>query len=216
MNNYVGQNKIIENSEMELKNGGFYFKDIKSYIHIYKDSIIYIDLENALKIGKICIRKSINFDNFKNDNSMIITLLNSGIDTFKKLFISIKLDFILEINEMFKMYMTELKSINVFTPFAELKKIKNPVKWKISNVWKAILSGQIKVGIKKAHYTDDYAFDAYDNFGKGKSIDLLDLAKNLIEHSSGWWISKEYEKNGIIKLGVNCHSFDYNQIEFKI
>lgn len=105
------------------------------------------------------------------------------------------------------------KAIRVFSPFVEVKKVKEPKKWTISHVWKAILSGQITQGQTDQRLTDDYAFDAATNFGKG-SIDVKCFAKDLIESPSGWWINVDEETEDYIKLGVNCYQFDYKTLYF--
>jgi hypothetical protein len=212
----IGRNKIAKDSTIILENGGYYFEDIKTYIHLYSDSIVLINIENALKAGKCCQRYSVNYDNFKSNTTMYCDLVNAGVDTFFKLFFAITGNFIQEINPMFKVCTGEIKGVRTFSPFVSIKPIKVPAKWTVSHIVKAILSGQISEGVKAGHYTDDYAYDAADNFGKGKQLDLLDLAKELIEHPDGWWCKVEKAGKESIELSVNCHSFDYNKVTFKI
>jgi hypothetical protein len=187
-----------------------YVKPVKVMLKVYDDSMIIIDLANALKVGKKCTRYVIRMeDSFTNKfahdffnwlddwsiNEFIDSLLKNG--TFRGITV-IK---------------TELKGINVFSPFAEIKPIRVPEKWTLPHVWKAILAGQIKSAYKESQYTDDYALDAAMNFWQGK-INPVELAQKLIEHPSGWWVRAETGKNGMISLSVNCHHFDYNKLLF--
>ena len=106
-----------------------------------------------------------------------------------------------------------LKALRVFSPFAKIKPITPPKKWTIPHVWKAILSGQITKGQTDMRLTDDYAYDAATNFGKGE-IDVLSFAKKIIEDPSGWWVSVDKETDTKIQLSVNCHSFDFKTLIF--
>lgn len=106
-----------------------------------------------------------------------------------------------------------LPSMRVFSPFVEVKKIAVPKKWTIPHVWKAILSGQIVAGRTDMRLTDDYAWDATTNFGRG-DLNLLYFAQEIIEHPDGWWIKVERETDKYIRLSLKCHSFDYKTLIF--
>jgi len=212
----VGDSKIYKSSDFEINNNhGGYFSDINAYVHFYCDSCVIIDLSNALQTGKECKRYSISLiDRYNRENYLVCDLWNvNHIETFKQLY-----DAIIS-NQPLKgitIDTGDTKGINTFSPFTEIKPIKTPTKWTISHVWKAILSGQIYKGVKDQHLTDDYAGDAADNFGTGRSLDLPYFAESLICHSSGWHVYVDKEENGIIQLSVNCHSFDYNTLYFDV
>jgi len=106
-----------------------------------------------------------------------------------------------------------LPSMRVFSPFAEVKRINPPQKWTLPHVWKAILSGQITRGRTSLRLTDDYALDSSMNFWRG-DLDLLQFARDTIEHPSGWWVRVEEETERHILIGVNCHHFDYKKLVF--
>jgi hypothetical protein len=106
------------------------------------------------------------------------------------------------------------QAIRVFSPFVEVKSIKPPAKWTLAHVWKAILAGQIKRGQTDQRLTDDYAFDAANNYGRGE-IDVIAFARRLIEDRSGWWVMVDRETDEYIQLGVNCHHFDSKTLFFE-
>jgi hypothetical protein len=186
--------KIFENYTYTLINGrNNYFKDLNICFTKYYDAIYITDLENALKTGKECKEYIIKIEKNKYmpySKKFILDLKNGKYDNS----VSIRTH----------------KSIKIFTPFVKIKPIKIPTKWKISNIWKAILSGQITKITKKYRTTDDFAYDNSVNFEKGKKIDNLKFAMELIEASSGWWCRVDEENKETIKLIVCCHTFDSN------
>lgn len=189
--------KIFENYNYESVNGrDNYFKDLNICFTKYFDAIYITDLENALKTGKECkeyiIRTEKNQEVMSYSKKFIIDLKNGKYDNLTSV------------------RSRTHKSIQIFTPFVKIKPIKIPNKWKISNVWKAILSGQITSITKKYKTTDDFAYDSSVNFEEGKKMDNLKFAMELIEEKRGWWCQVEEENKEIIKLGVCCHTFDSN------
>jgi len=146
--------KIFENYTYTLINGrNNYFKDLNICFTKYYDAIYITDLENALKTGKECKEYIIKIEKNKYmpySKKFILDLKNGKYDNS----VSIRTH----------------KSIKIFTPFVKIKPIKIPTKWKISNIWKAILSGQITKITKKYRTTDDFAYDNSVNFEKGKKI----------------------------------------------
>lgn len=108
----------------------------------------------------------------------------------------------------------ERKAAQTFLPFASVKSIKNPKKWTIGHVWKAILAGQIQTVFCQQRLTDDYRFDAATNFGAGE-LDPFEFARDLIEERSGWWVSAKEDEKGKIALSVNLYHFNYNTMIFE-
>ena len=200
--------KEIESLKKEnlIIGSDFYVKESLCHIHIFSDCIYITNLKNALKRGKTCKRYCLSFKNSIN----IICSFNNWID-------EINLDEF--INNLFNgiyenrytgmnLEVREIKGVNVFSPFENIKPIKLPTKWTISHVWKGILSGQIKKVICTGKYSDDYSFDNATNYGKGEK-DKISFAKELIEEAGGWHCYYDG-----INVCVNCHSFDNNILIF--
>lgn len=192
-----------------------YIKEGNFYIKLYRDQLYIKNLENALKPGKNVITYGIESLTFGEDFSIDLANYISDekltIEKFAHLVLSENLPE--NFKEKFKMFTRSEKGVKVFSPYVEVKEIKAPEKWTLPHVWKAILSGQMIAGEKKMRLTDDYAYDAATDFGKG-SLDLIEFAKEIIEHPSGWHVWKGEETEEKIKLSVNCHSFDYNTLVF--
>lgn len=214
---HVNGTEIFKSSDIELNsNISGYYADINAYVHFYRDSVVLVDLTNALKTGKTCKRYSFRLNIYDDSKSVLTELWNiAKIETLKAFHNAVITESLSSIKTL-DVYASEEKSIKTFSPFVEIKPIKIPKKWTIAHVWKAILSGQIYKGVKDGRYTDDYAYDAATNFSKGSRLHLVSLAEKLIEHSSGWWVSVDKEENGIIQLSVNCHSFDCNTLYFDV
>jgi hypothetical protein len=192
-----------------------YVKDANIHYHIYDNSIYITDLLNALKVGKTVKQIVIN-DRFSHrlENLNIYQIMEDNSIKDYNTFFKKALEGSLRLHEKLDFNTREHKGINTYSPFVIQKKIKIPKKWKISDIWKSILSGQITKGIKTMHLTDDYGGDAACNFEKGKKLDLQYIAQQLIEHKSGYWINIKSEDNEKVILGLNCHQFDYNELTF--
>jgi hypothetical protein len=192
-----------------------YFEKENAYIHMYNDSVLIIDLENALKTGKNCTEYRITAVNWnQNFRCDILNFLSCNDISLSNFIEMLKGDSLPEsFGETLEVRKSEVKGVRVFSPFAKIKNIKTPKKWNTGNIVKAILTGQIVNAKKDMYLTDDYAGDATNNFGKGEII-ALELAKNICESPSGWWISVDSENEKEITLSVNCHHFDYNTLVF--
>jgi len=201
---------ICKSSEESILNNhkSSYFKEEKMYAHVYADSIVVIDLTNAMKTGKTCTYYALR-DNIRGD--FIINLYNKGIKTFADLFAAIKNG---ELTEF--MSTSEQKSSSTFSPFVKVPPIKTPEKWTKAHIWKAILSGQIWEGTTSYHYTDDYAYDAAYNYGQGCRVDLIKLAIEIIEDNcKGYSIHVgETDNDGNIYIGFSTYSYDYKTLVY--
>ena len=198
---------IVENLSSENLNTGsdFYVKELLYHIHVYSNCIEITDLKNALKTGKKCKKYRLSF----NDNHAKISFVNWLDDVNLKSFINSLFNGIYENRYIgANLNIREIKGVNVFSPFENIKPIKLPTKWTISHVWKGILSGQIKKVICTGKYSDDYSFDNATNYGKGEK-DKISFAKELIEEAGGWHCYYDG-----INVCVNCHSFDNNILIF--
>lgn len=71
-------------------------------------------------------------------------------------------------------------------------------------ILKVLRSGRVRVECT-GRYTDDYARDNADNFGKGGLSDgaILALADDIARDASGWWSFRNVAGH----LDLGCHSF---------
>jgi hypothetical protein len=105
----------------------------------------------------------------------------------------------------------EKKGIETFSPLAlsHLKPLKEiPQKWTLSHVRRLLAAGQYSYCGTELRLTDDYAFDAAYNFGKGEGCGESFL-KDLTQSPSGWRVSQHNDryKDGDT-LDVWCHTFE--------
>lgn len=216
--------KILENlKELNLNEMGFeeyYSREENVYLKLYDHSISIVDLTFALKRGmdveKIIIYQS-NYDehrNFLYDLKKIVDKYGDVLEFTKKVLGDPGT--LLEI-ENFGMSFTKsnTKGVRVYSPFYNQKDIKVPKKWKVSDIAKGILSGQITNGIKNGQYSDDYFHDYSVNYNKGK-LDLNSFCKELIESPSGWWCYCQEEKDQVFKISINCYNFNNNTVYFNL
>ena len=69
---------------------------------------------------------------------------------------------------------------------------------------KILRSGKVEVRVN-GRYTDDYAFDSADKFGRGQIRDAAELAAKLERDAGGW----RCDPNKDSTLSLACHSFLY-------
>lgn len=164
-----------------------------------------------MKSGKDCVRTTfVANKNYQSYGALYRDLTEQGIETLEDLLDATHL-------VGFSRSDSTQKGVHTFSPFVEVKPIKEPTKWKTSHLAKAILSGQVFHGIIEGRYSDDYARDAEQNFGKGAPVDLPGVARELIEDSSrGIHISVSESKNGLTELSMATYSFDYKRFSFDV
>ena len=183
-----------------------YFQDIQAYMEVRVQQICIVDLRNALIPGRECERLVLQpYDPYSSG------CLYSGLNTFREVYEKF---FVRRELPDCHVYASALKSINVFTPFKEIKPIKVPAKWTLPHVWKAILSGQIYEGKCDGRYTDDYAYDAAVGFRSGVRLYLPSFAKALIESPSGWRVYADHTDGDQVQLSVDCYTFNLNTLQF--
>lgn len=183
-----------------------YFQDIQAYMEVRVQQIRIVDLRNALIPGRECERLVLQpHDPYSSE--CLYSGLNTFRDVYEKFFAQRELPDC-------HVYTSTLKSMNVFTPFKEIKPIKVPAKWTLPHVWKAILSGQIYEGHCAGRYTDDYAYDAAVNFRSGVHLYLPSFAKELIESPSGWRVYADHTDGDQVQLSVDCYTFNLNTLQF--
>ncbi|PJI10244.1 MULTISPECIES: DUF3846 domain-containing protein [Clostridium] len=184
------------------------------YFKFYDNSLRIFSLENAMKKGKKVTRYSVYSKIYNNGfKAAFLNYLNDLQLNIVEFISKLQEDEIKETSEL-GIRMTLEKGVRVFNPFYIPKKIKEPAKWRISQVIKAVMSGQIIKGKCTMHLTDDYAYDNSTNFGK-REINVLELCKELVENPNGWWIKKEKEVKEFKIVGVHCYNFNYNEVYFK-
>jgi len=205
--------KIVEIDSIEnLMNerGTFYIKDSNLKVWIGADQVRITDLTNALKRGKEYYSVSISYwgkhyADFLNVFMKLGTFANI-YEAFVNVAKNQEFDYQIELpHPNFTVYVSKDKANRLFSPFAlsNLKPLKEePKKWTMAHVHKALANGQFEGLQCDGRYTDDYAFDAAYNFGKGEVKAPISLLKDLIESPSGWWVML---RDGVVDF--NCHSF---------
>lgn len=178
-----------------------YYKDINAYIWCNYNSAIVIELDNAMKRGKECKRYSV----YSNDVDSFAYITNElKINSPKELY-----DFVRSGKEApgnGKLYVSELKGVEVFSPFVAVKPLeKMPEKWKKGDLVKALMCGQAFSATLDQRLTDDYAYDAACNFCSGRRLDLPGQAADLVEGCRDCYISL----NGIDENGFASVHYSY-------
>ena len=72
----------------------------------------------------------------------------------------------------------------------------------MAQIAKALMAGQIAKVVCVYKYTDDYAYDAAANYCEGKTLEVMEMAKELVERPNYWTVWKN--NKGEINIG------DYN------
>lgn len=158
-----------------------YFKDLNVYVWLDRDDrfVKIVDLTNATSRGKNCAVYHLNFEYLVKGSISSYLSNELKVKTMADLFDLIKGDKNLgDLN----LQVSEKKGIEVFSPFQEVEPLKNmPDNWTRTHLQRALMSGQIYNATMAYSYTDDYAFDASENFKKGKKVDIPSLAKETYE-----------------------------------
>ncbi|MFI3255807.1 MAG: hypothetical protein R3Y63_16005 [Eubacteriales bacterium] len=208
----VNGDKIFESADRPLttRESGYY-ADLNCKVHFYYGSIQITDLSNAMKTGKECSQKVFSADkNYNNFDDMQNDLLEMGIETLPDLLNATEL-------EGYTCHEYSPKGVHTFSPFVEVKPIKEPSKWTASHLAKAILSGQVFHAVSEGRFSDDYARDAEQNFGRGRPVHLEEVARSLIEDGkSGLWFQHEQKEDGTTEISLATHSFDYKKFYFDV
>ena len=104
-------------------------------------------------------------------------------------------------------------SNRTFSPFTSVKPVKLGERLNAATVAKAIRAGQIAAGRTEGRYTDDYAFDAATDFGRG-TIDIQAFAQDIYENPRGWrfWWRDDMRR----EIVAACHTFDYKTLSVAV
>lgn len=207
------KNKLYETC---LATGTRYYKAESLAVSVYADSLRVTDLTNALRPGATCRTWSFYVDGTHRHSVTPCELveLAANCDTLPQLAVVLRSGQPLLPVDGLTVYQRDEKAMRVYSPFAAVKPIKAPQKWTLPHVWKAILAGQIKAGRVEERLTDDYAFDAATDFGRGP-CDVQAFARELIEHPGGWCVyGVQPQQDGTLLLKIACHTFDFRTLVF--
>ncbi len=184
----VGDVPILESADFDLyKHSGAYIRDLNiSYRRLNGGEGIYVtELENAGKNGKNCTEYAIYHRAYNGKDPVALKLINEfNISSVSELYRSLRegKDFGFEV----QIERRERKGVETFSPFIEVKPLaKIPERWNKRNFTNAMLSGQIYGGQIEQRLTDDYRYDAGQNFSEGVPINIVKSARDVVENWSG-------------------------------
>lgn len=211
---------IIKNGEdfriIDLLNqyDDLYFEGLNVSAHPYCNSLVIIDLSDAMKPGKSCTRWLFSVSPWKMDADRLcmteyVEMAAPECDTLAELVAWLRAGKPLQEVDGLTVKTGAQASNRTFSPFAPVKPVKLGERLNASTIAKAIRAGQIVAGRTEGRYTDDYAADAAYDFYRGE-IDLQAFAKDIYEHPSGWhfWWHDESRK----EITAACHTFDYKRL----
>ena len=212
--------KIINNCEgfrvIDLLNqyDDLYFEGLNVSAHPYSNSLVIIDLADAMKPGKSCTRWLFSVSPWKMDAARLwmteyVEMAAPECDTLAELVAWLRAGKPLQEVDGLTVDIGAQASNRTFSPFAPVKPVKLGERLNAATVVKAIRAGQIAAGRTECRYTDDYAFDAATDFGRGE-IDVQAFAQDIYEHPNGWrfWWRDETRR----EIVAACHTFDYKTL----
>jgi hypothetical protein len=185
------------------------------------------DVTNAFKTGKTCVGFILEAQGVDAINRLesYLAAVKYDIPAFIDWCASLDIDFesynvkYVDQERQINISKREKKGIETFSPLAlsHLKPLKEiPQKWTLSHVRRLLAAGQYSYCGTELRLTDDYAYDAAYNFGKGEGCGESFL-KDLTETPSGWRVS---QYNGRHKdgdtLDVWCHTFEKRVIKIDL
>ena len=183
-----------------------YFEGLNVSAHPYRNSLVIVDLSDAMKPGKSCTRWLFSVSPWKMDADR---LCMTGYVEMAELVAWLRAG--KPLHEVYGLtFEAGAQSSNrTFSPFAPVKPVKLGERLNASTIAKAIRAGQIVAGRTEGRYTDDYAADAAYDFYRGE-IDLQAFAQDIYEHPSGWrfWWHDESRK----EITAACYTFDYKTL----
>lgn len=169
----------------------------------YGSANLYLtDITDGGKIGKECKKflisgslndlKAIYENNF---DDMFVKIVENDLENLKS-----------------EAYKTDSKRVfNPFTIKENYKPLKEkPSKWTLKHALRALVNNQYKNFKCDGQYSDDYAWDNANNYGKGEIKDVNYFIEKIINEPSGWK-AREWDNNNLIN--VDCHSFNLNSFE---
>lgn len=216
--------KIINNCEgfrvIDLLNqyDDLYFEGLNVSAHPYRDSLVIIDLVDAMKPGKRCARWFFSVSPWKMDADRLcmteyVEMAAPECDTLAELVAWLRAGKPLHEVDGLAVDTGAQASNRTFSPFAPVKPVKLGERLNAATIAKAIRAGQIVAGRTEGRYTDDYAFDAATDFGRGE-IDVQAFAQDIYEHPNGWsfWWHDDTRR----EIVAACHTFDYKTLSVAV
>jgi hypothetical protein len=228
MSDIIHETTPAEIHEISRNGDTHFLKDQLLQVRIRFDcwgaSIYVCDLTDAMKTGKTCRNVKVEFANTAhNDDEGFRGLFEflAPFGTNFRALLDAQLALAWENNNYgFKQIIDgnrtttrhDSKSVRVYSPFATLAPLKAaPAKWTVTHALRAIWNGQIERFRCTGRYTDDYAYDAAENFGIRPVENGRAFCKGIIESPSGW---RAYG-NGA-EVSISCHHFDNNAFTLKL
>lgn len=191
-----------------------YFSDSLISARPYRYSLVIIDLANAMKNGKTCTRWLFSVSPWHMDTSKLsftayIMMAAPECDTLAELVAWLRAGKPLQEVDGLTVSVGGQPGNRTFSPFAPIKPVKLGDRLSAATIAKAICAGQIVAGRTDGRYTDDYAFDAATDFGRGE-IDVQAFAQDIYENPRGWrfWWHDDTRR----EIVAACHTFDYKTL----
>lgn len=191
-----------------------YFLDVNAFVHSYQNSIVIIDLTNAMKTGKTCTRWLIRANPWKMESTRLcmagyLKIAFPDCSTVFDLVQALRSGAQPKEVDGLTIDTCQQPGNRTFSPFVTVKPVKLGERLNAATIAKAICSGQITAARTDGRYTDDYAADAAYDFYRGE-IDLVSFAYDIYERPSGWrfW----WKDSGKTEIVAACHTFDYKTL----
>ena len=191
-----------------------YFSDSLISARPYRNSLVIIDLANAMQNGKTCTRWLFSVSPWHMDTSKLsftayIMMAAPECDTLAELVAWLRAGKPLQEVDGLTVSVGGQPGNRTFSPFAPIKPVKLGDRLSAATIAKAICAGQIVAGRTDGRYTDDYAFDAATDFGRGE-IDVQAFAQDIYENPRGWrfWWHDDTRR----EIVAACHTFDYKTL----
>lgn len=186
----------------------------------YGDTLAITDLRNAQKTGRVGYTYILQNEKF---GQHFCKTLNKLIDAYDNDLSTLLKD--LESQPKDREFCGEFfvhnvlvryevkKGVRLWAPWVKLNPLKTaPKKWTVKHVLRALANSQASIRCT-GKYTDDYAFDAANNFGEGR-ISATAIVEDILENPRGWWCSKQLDENNTLSLC--CHSFNSNKVKVNL
>lgn len=191
-----------------------YFADICVSAHPYRNSLVIIDLTDAMKPGKTCARWLFSVSPWKMDADRLcmteyVEMSAPRCDTLAEIVAWLRAGKrLLDVDGLTFTAGTQASN-RTFSPFVPVKPVKLGERLNAGTIAKAIRAGQIVAGRTEGRYTDDYAFDAATDFGRGE-IDVQAFAQDIYENPRGWrfWWHDDTRR----EIVAAFHTFDYKTL----
>ena len=212
---------LVNNREVEFK---YNKRDIR--IHYFNTVIQIIDVTNAKKRGKTCVKVNVRINNHE-DIDPCKYVRETNMATLETFFencenheVNYTLKDIKHQGYKYDVVVVASKDVipaqcnlkNIYKPITELK-LKSRYSIKISDIIRILINNNVQV-IQDGRYTDDYAWDSATNYNEGHTFNPVEFAKELIKSRSGWsaYVDREDQK----RIHINCYSFDCRSIYLDI